>query len=37
MGQLPKDSIDLIETVEDVNNYVRKNNKKIAYKINKEL
>ena len=31
MGQLPKDSIDLIETVEDVNNYVRKNNKKIAY------
>ena len=31
MGQLPKDSIDLIETVEDVNNYVKKNNKKIAY------
>ena len=31
MGQLPKESIDLIETVEDVNNYVRKNNKKIAY------
>ena len=31
MGQLPKDSIDLIETVKDVNNYVRKNNKKIAY------
>ena len=31
MGQLPKDSIDLIETVEDVNNYIKKNNKKIAY------
>ena len=31
MGQLPKDSIDLIETVEDVNNYVKKNNKKVAY------
>ena len=31
MGQLPKDSIDLIETVEDVDNYVIKNNKKIAY------
>ena len=31
MGQLPKNSIDLIETVEDVNNYVKKNNKKIAY------
>ena len=31
MGQLPKDSIDLIETVEDVNNYAIKNNKKIAY------
>ena len=31
MGQLPKDSIDLIETVEDVYNYVKKNNKKIAY------
>ena len=31
MGQLPKGSIDLIETVEDVNKYVRKNNKKIAY------
>ncbi len=31
MGQLPKDSIDLIETVEDVNNYEKKNNKKIAY------
>ena len=31
MGQLPKDSIDLIETVADVNKYVKKNNKKIAY------
>ena len=31
MGQLPKDSIDLIETVEDANSYVKKNNKKIAY------
>ena len=31
MGQLPKGSIDLIETVEDVNNYVKKNDKKIAY------
>ena len=31
MGQLPKGSIDLIETVEDANNYVKKNNKKIAY------
>jgi len=27
MGQLPKGSIDLIETVEDVNNYVKKNDK----------
>ena len=31
MGQLPKNSIDLIETVEDVKNYVKKNKKKIAY------
>ena len=31
MGQLPKDSIDLIERVEDANNYVKKNSKKIAY------
>ena len=31
MGQLPKNSIDLIERVEDVNKYVKKNNKKIAY------
>ena len=31
MGQLPKGSIDLIETVEEANNYVKKNDKKIAY------
>jgi len=31
MGQLPKDSIDLIEKVEDANNYVKKNDKKISY------
>tara|TARA_B100000029_G_C17541684_1_gene946971 strand:+ start:767 stop:1711 length:945 start_codon:yes stop_codon:yes gene_type:complete len=31
MGQLPEGSIDLIETIEDVNNYIIKNNKKIAY------
>ena len=31
MGQLPKGSIDLIETVEDANNYLKKNKKKIAY------
>ena len=31
MGHLPKNSMDLIETVEDVNKYVLKNNKKIAY------
>ena len=31
MGQLPKGSIDLIETVEDASNYVKKNDKKIAY------
>ena len=31
MGQLPQGSIDLIETVEDANNYVKKNGKKIAY------
>ena len=30
-GQLPKDSIDLIETVEDVENYKVKNSKPIAY------
>ena len=28
MGQLPKDSIDLIERVEDANNYVKKKNDK---------
>ena len=28
MGQLPKGSIDLIETVEDANNYVKKMTKK---------
>ena len=31
MGQLPKGAIDLIETVEDANNYLKKNKKKIAY------
>ena len=31
MGQLPKGSIDLIETVEDANYYTKKNNKNIAY------
>jgi len=31
MGQVNKESIDLIETVEDVNNFLKKNNKKIAY------
>ena len=31
MGQLPKNSIDLIEKAEDANHYVKKNNKKIAY------
>jgi 4-hydroxy-3-methylbut-2-enyl diphosphate reductase len=31
MGQLPKGSIDLLETVEDANNYAKKNGKKIAY------
>ena len=31
MGQLPKNSIDLIERVEDANSYVKKNDKKIAY------
>ena len=31
MGQLPKDSIDLIERVEDANSYVKKNKKNIAY------
>ena len=31
MGQLPKNSIDLIEKAEDAYHYVKKNNKKIAY------
>ena len=31
MGQLPKNSIDLIERVEDADKYVKKNDKKIAY------
>ena len=31
MGQLPKGSIDLIETVEDAKNYTKKNDKNIAY------
>ena len=31
MGQLIKGSIDLIETIEDASNYVKKNDKKIAY------
>ena len=30
MGQLPKENIDLIETIEDAKNYI-KNNKKLAY------
>jgi 4-hydroxy-3-methylbut-2-enyl diphosphate reductase len=30
-GQLPKDSIDLVETVKDVEDYVLKNSKPIAY------
>jgi len=31
MGQLPENSIDLIETVGDAKNYIKKNEKKIAY------
>jgi len=31
MGQLPSGSIDLIETIEDVKNYTKKNEKKLAY------
>ena len=31
MGQLPKESIDLIENLEDAKNYSKKNNKKLAY------
>tara|TARA_B100000579_G_scaffold437612_1_gene467733 strand:+ start:3657 stop:4601 length:945 start_codon:yes stop_codon:yes gene_type:complete len=31
MGQLPTGSIDLIENLEDANNYSKKNNKRLAY------
>ena len=31
MGQIPKDSIDLIESIEDVKNYKIKKNKKLAF------
>jgi len=31
MGQLPKNSIDLIETIEDAKNYENKNNNNLAY------
>ena len=31
MGQLPDSGIDLIETVNDANNFIQKNDKKIAY------
>ena len=31
MGQLPEDSIDLIQNVEDAEKYKKKNNKKLAY------
>ncbi len=31
MGQLPKESIDLIENLEDAKNYSNKNNKNLAY------
>ncbi len=31
MGQLPDKAIDLIETVDDANNFINKNDKKIAY------
>ena len=31
MGQIPKDGIDLIETMKDVNNFTKKNEKNIAY------
>ena len=30
MGQLPKDSIDLIERVEDANSYVKKNENRVS-------
>ena len=31
MGQLPKGNIDLIETIQDAQNYTKKNEKKLAY------
>ena len=31
MGQLPRNSIELIESVEDAENYINKNNNKLAY------
>ena len=31
MGQLPKDGIDLIETIDDANNFIKKDDKNIAY------
>mgnify|MGYP001274879289 CR=1 FL=1 len=31
MGQLPENGIDLIETINDAKNYIKKNEKKIAY------
>ena len=31
MGQIPKDGIDLIENIEDVNNYQNKSQKKLAF------
>ena len=31
MGQIPENGIDLIETVDDAKNYIKKNEKKIAY------
>ncbi len=31
MGQLPHNAIDLIETLEDVKNFTKKNDKKVAY------
>ena len=31
MGQLPNEAIDLIETIDDVSNFIKKSEKKIAY------
>ena len=31
MGQLPNEAIDLIESINDVNNFIKKSDKKIAY------